>query len=181
MPKGFSLTVVLILAASNGFANQAAPYAGQEQRAIKALSADEVESYLKGKGAGLAKAAELNHYPGPAHVLELADQLGLSAQQKARTEAIFKTMQADAIRSGQALVDKEQELDRRFAGATITSQELRSLLEQIGKLQAEVRRAHLHAHLQQRAVLNTAQVTKYDSLRGYGSGQGHSHSGHTGH
>jgi len=181
MPKVFSLTVVLVLAASNVFANQAAPYAGQEQRTIKALSADEIQSYLNGKGAGLAKAAELNHYPGPAHVLELADKLELSAQQKARTEAIFKAMQADAIRWGQALVDKEQELDRRFASAAITPQELRSLLEQIGKLQAEVRRAHLQAHLQQRAVLSVEQVAKYDSLRGYGSGQGHGHSGHSGH
>lgn len=181
MPKIFSLTVVLALAASNAFANQATPYTGQEQRAIKALSADEIQSYLNGKGAGLAKAAELNHYPGPAHVLELADKLELSAQQKARTEAIFKAMQADAIRWGQALVDKEQELDRRFASAAITPQELRSFLEQIGKLQAEVRRAHLQAHLQQRAVLSVEQVAKYDSLRGYGSGQGHGHSGHSGH
>lgn len=181
MPKILGVTIVLALVASNAFANQATPYAGEEQRAIKALSADEIQSYLNGKGAGLAKAAELNHYPGPAHVLELADKLELSAQQKTRTEAIFKTMQADAIRWGKALIDKEQELDRRFASTAITPEELRSLLEQIGKLQAEVRRAHLHAHLQQRAVLSGEQVAKYDSLRGYGSGQGHSHSGHAGH
>ena len=181
MPKFFGVTIVLALVASNAFANQATPYAGEDQRAIKALSADEIQSYLNGKGAGLAKAAELNHYPGPAHVLELADKLELSAQQKTRTEAIFKTMQADAIRWGKALIDKEQELDRRFASNAITPEALRSLLEQIGKLQAEVRRAHLSAHLQQRAVLSGEQVAKYDSLRGYGSGQGHSHSGHSGH
>lgn len=181
MPKFFGVTIVLALVASNAFANQATPYAGEDQRAIKALSADEIQSYLNGKGAGLAKAAELNHYPGPAHVLELADKLELRAQQKTRTEAIFKTMQADAIRWGKALIDKEQELDRRFASNAITPEELRSLLEQIGKLQAEVRRAHLYAHLQQRAVLSSEQVAKYDSLRGYRSGQGHSHSGHAGH
>ena len=181
MPKFFGVTIVLALVASNAFANQATPYAGEDQRAIKALSADEIQSYLNGKGAGLAKAAELNHYPGPAHVLELADKLELSAQQKTRTEAIFKTMQADAIRWGKALIDKEQELDRRFASNAITPEELRSLLEQIGKLQAKVRRAHLSAHLQQRAVLSSEQVAKYDSLRGYRSGQGHSHSGHSGH
>lgn len=179
MPKFFGVTIMLALVASNAFANQATPYAGEDQRAIKALSAEEIQSYLNGKGAGLAKAAELNHYPGPAHVLELADKLELSAQQKTRTEAIFKTMQADAIRWGKALIEKEQELDRRFASNAITPEELRSLLEQIGKLQAKVRRAHLSAHLQQRAVLNGEQVAKYDSLRGYRSGQGHS--GHSGH
>lgn len=180
MPKIF-LTLILALAASNAFANQAVSYAGQEQRAIKALSADEIQSYLDGKGAGLAKAAELNHYPGPAHVLELADQLELSAQQKTRTEAIFKTMQADARRWGKALVDKEQELDRRFASTGMTPQELRSLLEQIGKLQAEVRHVHLLAHLRQKAVLSVEQVAKYDSLRGYGNGRSDSHRGHSGH
>lgn len=181
MSKILSVTIMLALVTSNVFANQATSYAGEEQRAIKALSADETQSYLDGKGAGLAKAAELNHYPGPAHVLELADKLELSAQQKTRTEAIFKTMQADAKRWGKALIDKEQELDRHFASAAITPQELRSLLEQIGKLQAEVRRAHLQAHLQQRAVLSHEQVAKYDSLRGYGSRQGHGQGGHSGH
>ena len=32
---------------------------------------------------GLALAAELNGYPGPSHVLELADKLELSAEQRA--------------------------------------------------------------------------------------------------
>lgn len=181
MPKILSLIWVLALAVSSAVANQTAPYAGQEQRQIKALSADEIQSYLSGKGAGLAKAAELNHYPGPAHVLELADQLELTAQQKTRTEAIFKAMQTDAIRWGKALIDKEQELNRRFASASITPQELRTLLEQIGKLQAEVRRTHLHAHIQQRAILSVEQVAKYDNLRGYGSDQIQSHRGHSGH
>lgn len=41
------------------------PYTGEQAREIKALSADEVNAYLNGQGAGLAKAAELNRYPGP--------------------------------------------------------------------------------------------------------------------
>jgi hypothetical protein len=36
---------------------------------------------------GLALPAELNGYPGPIHVLELSDKLGLSAEQKSRIEA----------------------------------------------------------------------------------------------
>lgn len=42
---------------------------------------------------GLAKAAELNGYPGPLHVLELAVDLSLTAEQKAATETLFKSMQ----------------------------------------------------------------------------------------
>ena len=43
---------------------------------VNALSPDEVQQYLAGAGMGYAKAAELNHFPGPMHVLELADKLG---------------------------------------------------------------------------------------------------------
>lgn len=182
MLKFLSITgVVAVTVFSNVFAAQTGPYAGQEQRAIKALSPEEIDSYLSGKGAGLAKAAELNHYPGPAHVLELAEKLQLNPQQKARTEAVFKVMQAEAIRGGKALVEKEQELDRRFAVAAMTPESLGLLLEQIGKLQADVRRAHLQAHLDQRAILTKDQIAKYDALRGYTAGNAGGHSGHSHH
>jgi hypothetical protein len=56
----------------------AAPYAGQQARAIKSFSDDDIAALRKGEGAGMAKVAELNGYPGPAHVLQLANQLGLT-------------------------------------------------------------------------------------------------------
>ena len=180
----FKLSSAVILSAF-AFVNtaSAAPpssYAGQDQREIKALSSEEIEGYLAGKGAGLAKAAELNHYPGPAHVLELADKLQLSEEQKKRTQAIFDAMQQEAIKQGKALVEKERELDRLFATGGATSGSLRSTLKQIGELQAGVRWSHLQAHIEQKAVLTKTQVALYDELRGYtsqgGSGQGsHSH------
>ena len=46
------------------------PYSGQQGRMIKALSSKEVQGLLQGKGMGMAKAAELNQYPGPRHVLD---------------------------------------------------------------------------------------------------------------
>jgi hypothetical protein len=54
------------------------PYAGQETRTIKALSDEHIAALRKGEGMGVAKAAELNGYPGPVHVLALAAQLGLT-------------------------------------------------------------------------------------------------------
>lgn len=157
---------------------QPGPYAGLEQRDIKALSSEEIQSYQTGKGAGLAKAAELNHYPGPAHVLELADALKLSDDQKTRTKAIFDVMQREAIRHGTMLIEKERELDRQFAAGTITSDSLRVALAQIGNLQAEIRRTHLQAHLEQKAILTREQIARYDQLRGYNSGRGSEHGGH---
>jgi hypothetical protein len=53
-------------------------YAGQQTRAIKALSSEDIAALRNGEGMGMAKAAELNGYPGPAHVLALAAQLGLT-------------------------------------------------------------------------------------------------------
>ena len=79
------------------------PYVGQESREIKALSAQEVSDYLSGRGMGLAKAAELNGYPGLAHVLEFATELELTSEQKSKTEVLFKKMQAQAIPLGEQL------------------------------------------------------------------------------
>jgi hypothetical protein len=59
-------------------------------RQIKALSAQEIEGLLAGEGMGFALAAELNGHPGPKHVLELASELDLSADQVAQVEAIFE-------------------------------------------------------------------------------------------
>jgi hypothetical protein len=57
------------------------PYAGQQGRPIKALPDEDIAALRKGEGMGLAKAAELNGYPGPAHVLTLAARLGLTESQ----------------------------------------------------------------------------------------------------
>jgi hypothetical protein len=177
MLKIICATGVLLAVAINTTASAAPPasYAGQEQREIKALSPEEIKDYLAGKGMGLAKAAELNRYPGPAHVLELAEKLQLDAEQKIRSEAIFKTMQVQAVRQGKALVEREHELDRLFAGGGITSEDLRAALEEIGRLQAEVRRTHLQAHLEQRKILTQQQIVRYEELRGYTSHAGRAH------
>jgi len=63
---GGSLFVLLGSATALANDSGASPYAGSENREIKALSTDEIASYLQGKGMGFAKAAELNHHPGPA-------------------------------------------------------------------------------------------------------------------
>jgi len=158
-------------------ANPPSPYVGQEQREIKSLSPDEVKDYLAGKGMGLAKVAELNGYPGPAHVLELASALSLSAEQKARTQTLFNNMQAKAVHFGRMLVEEERNLDKSFSLKTITSETLEASLKRIGMLQAQVRQTHLETHLAQAKILSPAQTAKYIELRGYSNTAhgGHSH------
>lgn len=151
----------------------ASPYAGQEARVIKSLSPEDVEAYLSGKGMGLAKAAELNGYAGPRHVLELASELELTREQRAQTEALYAAMQSKATALGRALVEKERELDERFATRSIDAALLARSLDDIGSLQARVRGAHLEAHLAQVEILTAEQNARYARLRGYGGAAGH--------
>lgn len=149
-------------------------YVGQETREIKALSADEIQGLLAGKGLGYAKPAELNGYPGPMHVLELADQLELSTEQRVRTHALFTAMRLRAMQHGRELVDEERRLESLFATRAIDAPGLAATLKRIGSLQAEVRASHLEAHLAQAAILTPDQLTRYTRLRGYLGGS-HSH------
>ena len=153
----------------------ASPYAGQEGRALKALSAEDVTAYLEGQGHGFAKAAELNHYPGPKHVLELAGPLGLSDAQRARVKASFDSMHAEAVRLGREVIEAEKALDALFAGGAAAPETLRAAVTLAARLQGELRAAHLLAHLETKAVLTPEQVVQYDRLRGYDRGHGGRH------
>lgn len=161
------LFVAFALCACSSQHSSPAQYRGQEQREIKALSPEEVSDLLAGKGMGFAKAAELNGYPGPAHVLDLAAPLHLSLEQRARTEALFERMNLQARHLGAQLVQAERELDASFREHRVTVVLLAHQLEQIAALQAKVRNAHLHAHLEQTRILTAEQTAKYIGLRGY--------------
>lgn len=145
-------------------------YAGQERREIKALSAEETEQLLTGQGMGLARAAELNSYPGPRHVLDLADKLNLSAAQRAATQKAFEAMRAEAVRLGKLIVEGERELDALFARGGADAAGVRRATDRIAQLQGRLRAAHLAAHLEMRRTLTPEQIRKYDELRGYAGG-----------
>ena len=119
MDKCWWWMVGLVIASGAG-AVTPSPYAGEEQREIRALSAEQVEGLLAGKGMGYAKAAELNGYPGPKHVLELAEELDLSEAQRTATERIFAEMAAQARTLGAELVAAERALDQDFRHGQVT-------------------------------------------------------------
>ena len=176
------LFVVGIASANLALAQAHSPYAGQQHRDIKSLSAEDVDGYLSGKGMGLARAAELNGYPGPMHVLELAERLDLSAEQLARTQALFDAMQRQAIDAGRALLDEERALDDLFRSKAATPARLEQALARVAQRHADVRRVHLAAHIAQIEILRPDQVRLYDELRGYGGGAAAPHpQGHGAH
>ena len=180
---------VLLLATSVAVAAEESPYAGLTDRDIKALSQEQIRSYLEGSGMGFAMPAELNSYPGPKHVLELWEDLALNEAQRGRVQQSFDAMHEAAVRLGAEIVAKERDLDALFAGGAADERRLHSLAREIGALEGELRFAHLRAHLETREVLTPAQLLAYDRLRGYGEGGhgghhpgGHGeHGGHGGH
>ena len=104
------ISAALVLASAAAYAQQ--PYAGMQTRPVKALSEQQTADLRAGRGMGLALAAELNGYPGPLHVLELADQLDLTADQRTKVQQLFDAMKAEAIPVGTKLIEQEAELDR---------------------------------------------------------------------
>lgn len=152
---------------SKAAAPRATPYAGQQQREIKALSPEEVQAYAQGQGFGFAKAAELNGYPGPLHTLELAQELDLSEEQRARTQALLTQHKAEARQIGAQLIEGERALDQAFSSQTVDEKTLAALIAASGEKLAQLRAAHLQTHLVQTAMLTAEQIARYKTLRGY--------------
>jgi len=142
-------------------------YVGEQSRDIKALSADEVKQYLSGAGMGYAKAAELNRFPGPMHVLELADKLALSAAQRSATQALMDAHKAEARAIGAKLVEAERRLEHLFRSGNVAPAVLAEAVKQAAALEGEYRLSHLETHRRMRALLTEEQVERYAKLRGY--------------
>jgi len=143
------------------------PYAGMTGRDIKALAPEEVAALLAGEGMGFALSAELNGVPGPKHVLEMAEGLGLSAAQAAALEEVRARMAADARRLGAEIVEAETHLDLQFARGHATPEGVLAATVEIGRLRGELRAAHLNAHLETVKLLTASQVGDYARMRGY--------------
>lgn len=174
------VAILLATAAAPAHAQDPQPYAGQQHREIKALDPAEVDDLLAGRGMGFALAAELNGYPGPRHVLDLAAELELTEGQRTRAERVFAEMQRAARSLGARIVDAERVLDERFASREVEPGEVDAATAEIARLRGELRAVHLKAHLALADVLGEEQVRRYRRLRGYDGGHGgarHEHGG----
>ena len=125
------------------------------------------EALLKGLGMGLAEIAEINNYPGPKHTLDLRNELALTRDQAKKTDALDKVVASAALAKGEEIVLAEEELSKLFEAGTISEKVLRSKLEEIGKLRADLRFIHLQAHVRMKQILTLDQVKRYAELRGH--------------
>lgn len=162
-----------LLAGAALAASDPSPYSGLEGRGIKALSPEETRGLLGGEGMALSLAAELNGYPGPRHVLELADRLGLDDAQRTQARALEREMKASAVALGRAIVALEAELDRVFREGAADRAAVERLAGEIAAKRGALRAVHLQAHLAMHAAMQPGQRARYMALRGYGGPHGH--------
>ena len=149
-------------------------YAGQQLRQVSSLSAEDMRALVAGEGWGLARPAELNGLAGPRHVLDLAEQLSLSPQQRDRVKTVFEAMNAEARRLGAELIAAERGLDAAFRHGDVTREAIDDLIRRAERARAALRLVHLDAHRATAPLLSHEQKQRYAELRGYDGHAGHS-------
>jgi Spy/CpxP family protein refolding chaperone len=170
----------LIVQAQTDVTATPSPYGTLLDTEIRGMSPDTIEAYRLGSGNGIALPAELNGYPGPRHVLDLADELNLTDYQREQTQALYDEMQPEAVRIGEAILAGEAALELAFRDQTIDEASLEIQLADLGALEAELRFVHLRTHLAMLDILTPEQIEQYNVLRGYQASESGGHQGHHG-
>lgn len=129
------------------------------------LTAPQLDALRHGRGMGMSMPAEMNNHPGPVHMLEQAEALGLSPEQAWATEALTAGMKADAVALGEQVIAREGDLDALFVAGQPDEARLASLVTELGRLNAALRLVHLRAHVAATALLNATQVAAYYHAR----------------
>lgn len=171
--------VIAVPARAAGQHTLLSPYRERQSSEIRGLSAEEIEDLRAGRGMGSARAAELNGYPGPRHVLDAfeAGQASLTDEQARAVRGLFEQMSQEARRLGGLIVQEEHELEAAFRQGAIDETQLRRRVERIAGLRGELRLVHLRAHLLTRRLLSEEQILHYNHVRGY-STEGHAKQRH---
>ncbi|MEM0962428.1 MAG: hypothetical protein AAGK21_07850 [Bacteroidota bacterium] len=145
---------------------------GRDAQVPSGLSADDVRGLLTGGGLGMARPAELNGYPGPLHVIELAEPLQLTDEQLETAQQLREAMLAEAVPLGRQLVDAEQALDAVFAAGDATEADIEQAVSHAASVHARLRAVQLRTHLAMRDALTDDQLRAYGRLRGHASPAG---------
>jgi hypothetical protein len=163
----YGLSIAAAIAPAAAQMQPGHPYVGLQVREAKTLSEEQLSDLKAGRGMGLALVADMNGYPGPRHVLDLADKLGLTEQQRTSIQQLFHTMKSEAMPIGAKLITAEKALNRQFAERTMTPERLQAATAAIAQIRGELQNTHLKYHLSTAALLSPSQITRYAELRGY--------------
>ena len=143
------------------------PYAHARDNDVPTLTPDEVRGLRTGEGMGLARPAELNHFPGPKHLLKLGLDLELDHVQIERIKAIHKKMRTRAIAKGEKILSAERHLASIFASGQPSAADIERITGHLGVLRGQLQAIHLLAHIESTRELTVEQIERYDRLRGY--------------
>ncbi len=111
--------------------------------------------------------AERNLFPAPHTAIFLANDLGLSQDQRLRLHELQQALDAEIATIGRRIQAEEARLDRAFMDNVIDIGRIDGLTARIGALQAQLRAARLRAHLATRDLLSPEQLLRYAELRGF--------------
>ena len=98
--------------------------------------------------------------------LEFREELNLSEQQVSELESIISSLKKAQIRLEADIRIAEVELDELLREEEVDLSKVRSKLEEIAKLQAELKFLHIKADRDAKKVLTEGQLKKFRSLKG---------------
>lgn len=162
---GLALVVVTASAQHGGGSGGHGGGAGDGHRKAQECEAGFERVVADGRGFGMAFAADQNGYPGPTHVLELAERLGLTADQEAKARELLHAMLAESRPKGARLLEAEARLRRLFAERVAGEPALRAAVLEVERARAEVRLVHLLTHVKTRGLLTEQQIRLYHEAR----------------
>jgi hypothetical protein len=143
------------------------PYIDLLDSPIRGLSAEEISDLETGAGAGFARSAELNGYPGPRHILDLKSELELNEDQLIQVQALYDEMNGEARQLGAEILQMESDLELAFRDQTIDEDSLDKKVAALADKYGELRLLHLRTHLKAIDLLTSHQLVLYNQLRGY--------------
>ena len=166
LPAAMLLLLVPVVAAAQHAGHQHTPGAPSEGHLRAQACLDEFDALVRdGRGFGMAFAADQQGYPGPMHVLELKEQLGLSSEQETRVRALMDAMFAESRPKGARLLEAEARLRTLFASGRADESAVRAATAEVERARAELRLVHLLTHLKTRDLLTDTQRRLYHEAR----------------
>ena len=123
------------------------------------------DQLLNGKADGQTLMAERNGFPNLQKIISYKDQLGLSKDQMKKLNEMSANLSASTTVKGQEIVDAEEDLNKLFESGTISEKTLRTKLEQIGKMRADLRFVYLQVYLKEKQILTAKQWERLKELR----------------
>jgi hypothetical protein len=167
-----ALSLVILASGGMGSGRQVVGFALAAEPAqvpTRSLTPEEIRGLQQGEDMGLARVAEFNGYPGPAHILEAAraGKIDMYADQRQAIERIQAATKAKAESLGRQILAQEALLESGFRTGRIAEEVLAHQVEDIGRKLPELRLTYLRAHLQTISLLRPEQIEEYYQFRGY--------------